>query len=1090
MGIRRPSGESPKAFFGFIHLLFYADPTWLDKTLIFVGFFASIAAGVPFPLVGIIFGQLVDNINAAICGDSNTATSGTGEQSAINSKILLLVYIGIASFVLIYTHIVCWNFVSQRLAQRIRGRYLKSFLRQDVAFFDNLQAGEVSSRLNGDIQAIETGTSEKVGVFLTCVSFCVTAYIIAFIKDSKLAAILISLIPAFLIMGLVGGYFVQMYSTTMADHFASASAIASEGLSHVGLVHALGANARLEEKFRGYLSDAKSAGIKKSVAAAVQAGLLYFIAFSANALAYWQGSRKIAQTVEDDSGGATIGGTYTVIFILVDGAIVLSQVAPLLPLFGSAVAAFQRLRNDIEHKPSINVESDFGDKPLSLMGQINFNKISFTYPSRPEHPVLEDISFQCEAGKLTAIVGLSGSGKSTIAGLITRFYDVDSGTVTVDGHNLRDLNVKHLRGFISLVPQEPSLLDRSIFENVALGLVNSPAHSHLETALLDGSLATLAELVRAGQELESCAKAVGPTILEIVSLVKDAVQHADASLFVGRLEHGLATSVGSSGSLISGGQKQRIALARALVRDPKILILDEATAALDSASERRIQAAIDKIAEGRTVISIAHRLSTIRSASKIVVMRTGKILEQGNHDELLNQNGAYADMIRLQTVNSADDDVSAPTGVDEEDDDIDAIRVAGSAKSPTSVSKADNAVAKPVVPEEGSGEIMGKSSTRTMYPMVRPYLLFVFIAFFAALIVGATYSAAGLIFGNIMGALSPCNTPDFIRSKGLLFSGLFFMLACVEFLANFASWSTFGLISECLIYKVRILSFRSLFQQPLQWHESHNRSPTLLLEYITKDGNALAGFSGSIIGTLFSVIVNFLIAIILSHILAWRIAIVCLVVVPILLGAGFMQLRAIVRFAERHAGAFSSSIGVTVEAVSNIRIVAALSIEDEVLQTYKRALSGPRKEMVLQSFKSNVWLAVANSIGNFIYAFAYWWGSKQILAGRYSQTQFFVILLAMLVSAQLWGQLFTLAPEITRAKTAISRIVGLLDLNQGPKRSPSGKPSTDLDSEDYDEKKDLEAFAESEKLTSPHGGASVEFKEVCYGWNEEAEIGE
>jgi ATP-binding cassette subfamily B (MDR/TAP) protein 1 len=230
---------------------------------------------------------------------------------------------------------------------------------------------------------------------------------------------------------------------------------------------------------------------------------------------------------------------------------------------------------------------------------------------------------------------------------------------------------------------------------------------------------------------------------------------------------------------------------------------------------------------------------------------------------------------------------------------------------------------------------------------------------------------------------------------------------------------------------------------------------------------------------LFSVIVNFIAAIVLSHIVAWRIAIVCLVIVPLLLGAGYMQLRAIGRFATKHAGAFSSSIGVTIEAVSNIRTVHALSIEEEILQTYRRSLVAPRKEMVQQSFKTNVWLAIANSCGGFIYAFAYWWGSKNIIEGRYTQTEFFIILIAMLVSAQLWGQLFTLAPEISKARSAISRICGLVELGKQSDMS-SGGSSLDLVSE----KKELddEAATDTGPLQSPHGGARIVFRNVEFSY--------
>ncbi|EOA91570.1 uncharacterized protein SETTUDRAFT_133267 [Exserohilum turcica Et28A] len=941
-----------------------------------------------------------------------------------------------------------------------------------MAFFDNLQAGEVSSRLNGDIQAIESGTGEKVGVALTCVSFCITAYIVGFIKNAAIAGMLVSLIPAFLLMATIGGYFVGKYSAKMGESFASASAIASEALNHVGLVHALGASTRLEERFKGHLENAREQGIKKSTVAAIQAGLLYFIAFSSSALGYWQGSRRVADSLEG-KGNATIGEIYTVTFILLDGAIVLSQIAPMLPLFGGAIAAFGRLRKDIETQPTIDNTSTAAEKLTNVNGAIEFRNVAFTYSSRPDHPVLNGISLECEAGKLTAIVGLSGSGKSTVASLISRFYDPDSGEVLLDGRNIKDINIRNLRGFISLVQQEPSLLDRSILENIALGLVNSPPHAHLEETLLSGILANVAEDVRNGSQLSEAAEKAGTKIVEIVKLVQHAADLADVAIFIDRLEFGFATPVGSSGSLISGGQKQRIALARALVRDPRILILDEATAALDSASEQRIQTAIERASQGRTVISIAHRLSTIRAASKIIVMKKGDILEQGTHDQLMELNGSYADMVHLQTVKTEDGPSSSRASLESHDvDSLSDEKQMMKAQEASTVPGNDVSTPEPAEPTKGA--VIAGSITKTMLPLTRPYLLIILLAFFAALIVGGQYCGSGLLFGNVMGLMSPCNKPDYIRSRGELLSGLWFMLACIAFLANFTSWASFGLLSERLIFKVRNLSLQALLRQPLQWHESEARSPSMLLEFITKDGNSLAGFSGSIVGTLFSVIVNFVAAIVLSHIVAWRIAIVCLVIVPILLGAGYMQLRAIGRFAVKHAGAFSSSIGVTIEAVSNIKTVHALSVEDEIIETYRRSLKAPRKEMIQQSFKTNVWLAVANSCGSFIYAFAYWWGSKNIVEGRYTQTQFFIILISMLVSAQLWGQLFTLAPEISKAKGAIARICGLIEL--GKDADPTSDPNLEVKGGD------IEAIAESTSSTSTQGGARVVFRDVGFSY--------
>lgn len=299
---------------------------------------------------------------------------------------------------------------------------------------------------------------------------------------------------------------------------------------------------------------------------------------------------------------------------------------------------------------------------------------------------------------------------------------------------------------------------------------------------------------------------------------------------------------------VSGGQKQRIALARALVRDPRILILDEATAALDSASEQRIQAAIERASKGRTVISIAHRLSTVRNASKIVVMKKGEIIEQGTHDQLMDLGESYAAMIHLQTVKSTDDGpVSSRTSLESHNTDaISYEKQLSTSQKAAQTSTPETEEGKAVEPMKGA--IIAGSIGKSMRPLIRPYSLLLMLAFLAALTVGGQYCGSGLLFGNIMGTMSPCNSPDYIRSHGAFLAAMYFLLACIEFLANFTSWAVFGLISERLIYKVRNLSLQTLLRQPLQWHESEARSPSQLLEYITKDGNSLAGFSGSIVG--------------------------------------------------------------------------------------------------------------------------------------------------------------------------------------------------------------------------------------------------
>ncbi|KAH7160618.1 P-loop containing nucleoside triphosphate hydrolase protein [Dactylonectria macrodidyma] len=1041
--------------------------------------------------MGIIFGQLVNDLNDASCTEGEQATDQSpGEiQASVNRKVLMLTYIAIASFILIYVYIMTWSIFSRRLETRLRDLYFMKILLQDAAFFDKRQAGEISSRLNSDIQAIQTGTSEKVGICMACTSFFVTGYVVAFIKNTKLAAMLICLIPAFLMLAGFGSYFSAKFSSNMSDKIASASSIASETLSNIPVVQAFGAGPRLEAIFTSRMAAAKKEGIKKAFVAAIQAGFLYFIAYAANALSFWQGSKMIVKAIANDGEGATVGDIYTVILLLVDACVVLGSIAPLLPMIGAAAGSFQKLREDMECPAAIDAGSGKGEKLQTVQGSVVFNDVSFAYVSGPNRRVLKNVSFKCPAGKHTALVGFSGSGKSTVAGLTSRLYDPTEGAVTLDGYDLRELNVKDLRSHMSLVQQEPSLLDRSILENIALGILNSPQPNHhrFQATILGSGLAQLAAQVRSGKNIAVAAQTFGQDMVDLLEQVKEATDLADASGFINKLEFGLATKVGTGGKLVSGGQRQRIALARALIRDPKILILDEATASLDSASEHRIQMAIESIAKNRTVIAIAHRLSTIKNADNIIVMNHGEIVEQGTHLELMAVGGSYAAMVRLQTVDKADaasmtstlrgDIIQSDKGsVIEEKATI--VRKSIEKKDEA---KQDGSKTEDVAPEEDAALESNKSAwqvVKSLSGMARPHLLIIIVSIFAATIVGMTFSSSGLIFGYTVERISPCNPAKDIISAGKFFGGMWFLVACVELLANTLSWTGFGTLAENLLYKIRVLCFRSLYEQDLDWHQSEGRTPSALMSVITTDAAAVGGFSGSIIGTIFSIVVNFLIAIMLSHIIAWRIAIVCLVVVPLLLGSGIMQMRSLSQFERRHAGAFSGAVGISVEAVNLYKTISSMSIEKEVMGTYGRALRAPRKDIFWSSAYANFWLSIANSTSNLIYAFAYWWGSTQITQGKANQTQFFIILLCMLVSAQLWGQMFSLAPEVSRARAAASRILSLIDIGSSKDQAKKGKV---LPATSYHEK-DVEARAEAPPKSNGNKGATITFSDVAFAY--------
>lgn len=683
-----------------------------------------------------------------------------------------------------------------------------------------------------------------------------------------------------------------------------------------------------------------------------------------------------------------------------------------------------------------------------MVGDISFENVSFSYPSRAEVPVLENISLSIPSNKMTGIVGFSGSGKSTIAGLIERFYDPNAGRVTVDGTDLRDFNVNNYRGHVSIVEQMPTLFNRSVLENIAHGLVDSgrPEHQELQEALLGGALARLADDTRKGGDLDMLAQK-DPALQTIVRLTRQAAELVGATEYITRLQHGLATTVGAGGSMLSGGQKQRAAFARAVIRDPSILILDEATAALDSASEARIQTAMDKFSANRTTIVIAHRLSTIKNADNILVMeRGGKVVEQGTYVSLMERDGVFASLVRLQSLKSDGDDIDPRSSGE-----------TTSEKTQTNKRRTKDGVESLTDAEKSSdGEDSGDETntralenTRTsdrgffstfgaVLGLARPQLLFILLGVAAATVVGGSHSGEAVIFGNVVGRLNGCRLPSEIRESASLFGGLFFGLALIEFLANVVSTASFGWVSEKLLFKTRVLSLRSLLGRSLHWHDSEGRTPGTLVAYISADAIAMSGMTGTILGTTFSVIVGLISGIILAHVIAWKIALVLLACVPIIFMCGFLRIRVQAKFAARHAKAFADSVAIAIEAVDSIRIISAFSLQKDAANTFLRSLRRPYRAALKSILYGNFWLALSFSIANCVYALAYWWGAKQTAGGTYTQTQFFIVLMALLVAAQASGRIFSFAPDISQAAVASRRVLGLI-LPRGEKASRVGK---------------------------------------------------
>uniref|UniRef100_A0A8C5CJS7 ATP-binding cassette, sub-family B (MDR/TAP), member 4 n=1 Tax=Gadus morhua TaxID=8049 RepID=A0A8C5CJS7_GADMO len=558
---------------GPIELFRFADG--LDITLIVVGTLMSMVNGVVLPLMFMVFGDLTDSF-------VNHASNMTSDY-AINYSIM-----GVIVLVAAYMQVAFWTLAAGRQAKRLRTLFFHRIMRQDIGWFDVNETGELNTRLIDDVFKIQEGIGDKMGTLIQSFTTFFASFIIGFVNGWKLTLVILSISPLLGVSAVL-----TSFTSKEQSAYAKAGAVAEEVLSAIRTVFAFNGQDKEISRYSKNLEDAKRMGIKKAVSTNIAMGFTFLIIYLSYALAFWYGSTLVL------SEEYTIG---TVFFTLLIGT------TPNFQAFASARGAAHKVYNIIDNTPSIDSYSESGLRPDSIRGDIEFRNIHFNYPSRSDVKVLNNLSLSVKTGQTIALVGSSGCGKSTTIQLLQRFYDPQEGSVHIDGHDVRSLNVRFLREKIGVVSQEPILFATTITENIRYGWPE----------------VTQQEIERATKE-------------------------ANAYDFIMSLpDQKFETLVGDRGTQMSGGQKQRIAIARALVRNPKILLLDEATSALDAESETIVQEALDKVRQGRTTLVVAHRLSTIRNADVIAGFRNGEIVEMGTHSELMKKQGVYHTLVTTQ----------------------------------------------------------------------------------------------------------------------------------------------------------------------------------------------------------------------------------------------------------------------------------------------------------------------------------------------------------------------------------------------------------------------------------------------------------
>lgn len=516
----------------------------------------------------------------------------------INSIALILV--GILAVQSVFSFFRVWLFalVSERSMRDIRLALYSRMVRLPMTFFDKRRTGELISRITSDVSMLQDTFSVTLAELFRQVVTLVAGVAFLLVNTPRLTLFMLATFPVLVVIAMVFGRFIRKLSKSTQDELASANVIVEETLQSINTVKSFVGEAFESARYGSGLNRVVGVALRAAKYRGAFISFIIFALFGGIVAVMWYGASLVS------SGDMSVGELVS--FVLYT-TFIGGSIAGLGDIYGQvqkAIGSSERVLEILDEEP----ESATGAQVSNFQGKIAFDQVSFHYPTRPEMEVLKGLTFYVNPGEKVALAGHSGAGKSTIIQLLMRFYDVQSGSIQVDGRQLSEWDLQNLRSHVGMVPQEVLLFGGSIRENIAYA---KPGASEEEIIL--------------------------------------ASKKANAWQFISQFPEGLDTLVGERGVKLSGGQRQRVAIARAILKDPSILILDEATSSLDAESEALVQEALDELMKGRTTIIIAHRLATIRKVDRIYVLSGGEIVEEGSHIDLLaREEGLYANLVRLQ----------------------------------------------------------------------------------------------------------------------------------------------------------------------------------------------------------------------------------------------------------------------------------------------------------------------------------------------------------------------------------------------------------------------------------------------------------
>jgi ATP-binding cassette subfamily B (MDR/TAP) protein 1 len=994
---------------GYFELFRFAST--FDFVLMFVGVLCAAFNGAAMPVYTILLGDLFD----ALALSSNVFDSTV-------PYAIKLAGLGVLALITSTAAHSFWAYTSKKQVSIMRREYLRSVLNQDITWWDTQSPGELTNKLTLDSDQVSTAIGTAVP---SCVQYgCqfVTGVIIGFVYGWQLALVILGIVPVLFAV-------IAVICTLNADYestdFGKAASVLEECFTYIRTIAAFNTQKKELAHFDAKIEEVQIGGEKKAKSNGLFSGLFLFIMFSAYALAFWFGAQLISwQVINSRTNRPYTGGdVLSTFFSLLFGAFSLAPMSHCLPYFPQGRESGTRILNVIDRKPAISLKAK-GFAPRKFSGNVRFQDVSFHYPTRPGSKTLQKVSFDVKTGQTVAFVGESGSGKSTCICLLERFYDPIDGSIIVDeSFPLQGLSLSWWREHVGLVSQNSHLFQGTIAENIRIGKPD----------------ATMDEVIQ-------------------------AAERANAHGFISALPNKYETYIGGfCAETLSGGEKQRIAIARALIKKPKLLLLDEATSALDFESERQVQEAIEKLlnsenkGERMTCIIIAHRISsTIRNADRILVFSQGQIVEQGTHNDLVSLNGTYSTLLKAcgnENENKHEAESHAPDFIVPAEKENSVVRLSYSGSTIIPVPSLDQfgEISHCGLPhidlqsdqhfEHGDSRVPKFLYSTLIWQNLRPVKWFVIMGAIASAVVGCFEPVFAILMSNMISALY---IPDSqrIKHEASKYAWYFFAMACTQMVVYFLQLSQMGIAGERVARKLRYDCFQNLLKQEMAFFDDTSNAPGNLTAQIATNSEKIRQFASNFVGIVIQIVICATVGLFVAFLTNWRLALLLSLFCPFLILSGFGQI--VFWDSKNESYEQQESSRIASEAIFGIHTVASFSAQEKVIEKFTLKFESTFRSVFQSGAITGLSKGASEMLEYFSAASGLAYGAFLLDHGLASFHEVVQVFFVIMLSFQNIGRMAEKIPDLKKAYSSAQKLQFLV--TRKPQIDPRGE-NVDFDDE-------------------------------------------